>query len=252
MRKQKIIGALLCLGFLYACSPKIKTVLSSGQQVKSLAYDSEVYVYSINESVPDGVIKIAQISLGDTGFTLKCNYETMLEKAKQEARKVGANVLKITQHKTPSLLGSTCHRLKVTLYKSDALDLLEKHETSRAANYLGDVEYALLHVYRYSGGGSMINYNLKLGDATLCRVKNNFKTTIKIKKEGLNRLTAKTESKTELPFDVVFGKEYFLRCSLKIGAFVGRPKLEFVSYQNGKVEFENFKAKRDETRLSNK
>ena len=57
MRKQKMIGVLLCIGLMYACSPKIKTVLSSGQQVKSLAYDAEVYVYSVNESVPDGVIK---------------------------------------------------------------------------------------------------------------------------------------------------------------------------------------------------
>jgi len=53
-----------------------------------------------------------------------------------------------------------------------------------------------------------------------------------------------------LPFDVVFGKEYFLRCSVKMGVFVGRPEIEFVSFQNGKSEFESFEAKRDETKHS--
>jgi hypothetical protein len=67
----------------------------------------------------------------------------------------------------------------------------------------------------------------------------------------LNSLIAKTESKVELPIDVVFGKEYFLRCSVKIGLMMGRPIMEFVSYQNGKAEFEAFNAKRDETKLSN-
>jgi hypothetical protein len=46
-----------------------------------------------------------------------------------------------------------------------------------------------------------------------------------------------------VPIDVVFGKSYYLRCGIKMGALVGRPTLELVDYQTGKAEFENFEAK---------
>jgi len=109
-----------------------------------------------------------------------------------------------------------------------------------------DTDYALLHVYRFRGAGSLINYDLKLGDSTVCRIRNNFKTTLKIKKEGLNVIWAKTETKKELPIDVVHGKQYYLRCGIGIGAFVGRPTLEFVDYNTGRQEFESFDAKHTE------
>ncbi len=222
MKKRKIVSALLCAGLLYSCSPKIRTNLAAGYQPKALDYDAEVFVYSVHEMVPKNLEKIAQVSLGDSGMTLTCNYETLLEKAKEEARKVGANVVKITEHKTPNFW-TNCHRIKTSLYKGADIVALQQRKAGKAVeNSLGDVDYALLNVYRYSGVGPIVNYNLKLGDSTLCRVKNNFKTTVKIKKEGLNSLVAKTEAKVELPFDVIFGKEYFFALLCRDGTSHGK------------------------------
>lgn len=89
----------------------------------------------------------------------------------------------------------------------------------------------------------LVKFNLYLGDTVICKVRNNFKTTVHIKKDGLNTLWAKTESKSEVPIDIEFGKTYYLRCEVTMGALVGRPKLELVDNKTGKLEFESFKAK---------
>jgi hypothetical protein len=36
---------------------------------------------------------------------------------------------------------------------------------------------------------------------------------------------------------------YYLKCGVKMGAFVGRPKIELVNNKAGKLEFESLKAK---------
>jgi hypothetical protein len=74
-------------------------------------------------------------------------------------------------------------------------------------------------------------------------VRNNFKTTLHITKEGLNTLWAKTEAKSEVPINVKKGRTYYLRCGISMGAFVGHPKLELMDNREGKLEFESFKAK---------
>ena len=106
-----------------------------------------------------------------------------------------------------------------------------------------DVDYAILNVYRYGGRGSLMSYDLYLGDSILCRVRNNFKTTLRIKKDGLNSLWAKTEKKAEVSIDVEIGKTYYLRCGVSIGVLVGRPQLELIDGKTGKTEFETFEAK---------
>ena len=99
-------------------------------------------------------------------------------------------------------------------------------------------DYALLHLYRpKSMVGMAISYNLQLGDEVVFRVKNNSKTTLKVTSAGLKTLWAKTETRTELPVNVKLGQEYYIRCGLGMGAFVGRPKLEQVDSQRGKAEF---------------
>jgi hypothetical protein len=236
--KHNFFLAVLLLGLINSCSPKLKTVILNERP--TLAYDNEVFVVNINEQLPKGVKVVGKLAIKDSGFTTKCTYEMVLEQAKLEARTNGANIVKIIEHKTPSALGSSCHRLKVVFYYlKDTTGLANIEEEP----ILEGIDYAILHVYRYSGMGPMVGYNLQLGDSTICRVKNSFKEVIQIKKDGLNTLWAKTESKVQVPIDVVFGKSYYLRCGIKMGALVGRPTLELVDYQTGKAEFENFEAK---------
>ncbi|MDR2234342.1 MAG: hypothetical protein LBE56_14615 [Tannerella sp.] len=106
------------------------------------------------------------------------------------------------------------------------------------AEYQLSDDCALLHLYRPSSVvGTLIRYNLYLDNDMIFLVKNKSKTTVRITNEGLKTLWAKDESKTELPIDIRLGREYYIRCGLGTGPFVGKPRLEIVDNEKGKVEF---------------
>jgi hypothetical protein len=104
---------------------------------------------------------------------------------------------------------------------------------------------ALLHIYR-SGSmvGMMVSYHLHLDDEPLFRVKNKSKTTVMITEEGPGTLWARTESKTGIPIDIQLGQEYYIRCGVGMGAFVGRPTIEIVDNRTGKFEYDKISMKK--------
>jgi hypothetical protein len=92
-----------------------------------------------------------------------------------------------------------------------------------------NADYAVLHLFRPSKlVGAIISYNVNLDDSVVFRAKNGSKTSIKITREGKHLLSAKTESRTTLPLNVIFGEEYHVQCNLTMGFFVGHPKLKLV------------------------
>lgn len=112
--------------------------------------------------------------------------------------------------------------------------------------------YATLHVYRQKNFvGSMISYNLSVNDSTVCRVKNNSKYIIRLYKEGETELTAKTEKKSAVRINVEFGKEYYLKCGVKTGIMAGRPQLELIYPEQGKLDFQNVEGRNKESEKEN-
>jgi hypothetical protein len=97
--------------------------------------------------------------------------------------------------------------------------------------------FAIIKIYRPTGQGFLVGYNLHLGDSVICRVKDDFCQSVKVYKEGENTLWAKTEAKSEIPIKIEFGRIYYVRCGIDMGAFVGRPSLEIVGSNTGKSEF---------------
>lgn len=238
---MRILRGFLLLSListLGSCS--LMVVRNIENELDPLNYKEEIAVLAEADAVPYDAVYVGEIKIGDNGFTTKCKYDDVMRKAREEARKNGGNVIKLVKHKKPSVFGSSCHQIKAHLYKVNDINKLDQLVEEEK---LLDVDYAILNVYRYPGPGALIGYNLYLGDSVICRVQNNFKTTLHIKKEGLNTLRAKTESMSEIPVKFIKGKTYYLRCGIKMGAFVGRPELTLVDYKTGKVEFESFKAK---------
>jgi len=237
---KKILGVLMVyvLISLSSCNPKISTSIS--RSYPPLDYQQEVVVIGLDQPEPDNAEVLGQVKTGDTGFSTNCSYEVVIDKIKLEARKAGGNAIKVIEHKTPSAMGSSCHRITARILR---VENTESFTPEVEQELLLDVDYAILNVYRYGGAGAMVSYDLYLGDSIICRVKNNYKKTILIKKDGLNTLWARTEAKSEVPIDVKMGKTYYLRCGITIGAFVGRPKLELIDSKTGKAEFESFRAK---------
>jgi len=230
-----IISALI---FFSSCNPKISTSIS--KSYPALDYKQEVVVFGLDQPEPDNAEVLGQVKIGDAGLSTNCGYDIVMDKAKLEARKAGGNAIKIIEHKPPTAMGSTCHRITAKILK---VENIENYTPKAEEEVLLNVDYAILNVYRYSGTGALVSYDLYLGDSVICRVKNNFKTTLHIEKDGLNSLWARTEAKSEVPIDIKMGKTYYLRCEITMGAFVGRPKLELIDSKTGKAEFESFKAK---------
>ena len=104
------------------------------------------------------------------------------------------------------------------------------------------IDYAILNVYRYGGSGFILAFNLVLGDSTICRIGNNSSEVIRIKKEGTKTIWAQTEVRSQVTIDFKFGKVYYLRCGVSMGAVVGIPKLEMVDSRTGKSEFASFRS----------
>lgn len=237
MKKEATLFTMVILYVLQSCSPRISTSLN--KSYPPLEYQQEVIVLGIHQDEPADCEYLGEVKVGDSGFTTKCGYELVLDKAKMEARKIGGNVLKITEHKPPTALGSTCHRITAKILKVDNTDILF---TDIAANKL-DIDHAIFYVYRPSGAGLLLNYDLYLGDTVICRVTNNHKEKVRIYKDGLNSIWAKTEAKTEIPVDVELGREYYVRCGVEMGFMVGRPSIELVDASIGEGEYHSIKNK---------
>lgn len=233
---KKLHGLLIitALIFFSSCSPKIST--SVIKNYPPLEYKQEVVVIGLSELEPDIAEVLGQVKIGDAGFSAKCGYDIAIDKAKLEARKAGGNAIKIIEHKPPTAMGSPCHRITAKILKVENVESYKPKEVVDST--LLNADYAILHIYRHSGVGALVSYDLQLGDTTLCRVKNRWKKSIKVKKDGYNTLLARTEVKEELPIKIEFGREYYIRCAVKMGVLVGRPSLELVDNITGKAEFE--------------
>ena len=205
-----------------------------------LDYKQEVIVFEIDEEMPVDAEKLGTIKVRDSGLTDSDDL-VVIDKAKIEVRKVGGNALKITQYKTPNLW-SYYHRITADVFKIENIETyaINLGHLEIDSTLIG-VDYAVINVYRpaYIPYGAYINYNLHLGDSIICRVKRNFCESIKIYKDGYNSLWAKTETKTEIPIKVEFGKIYYILCSTSKGIFTARPYLEIVDTKEGKFEFDD-------------
>jgi len=102
--------------------------------------------------------------------------------------------------------------------------------------------YATLYLYRPSNfAGSAVTFDVDLDGEEVWRCKNGRKKAIKITKEGLLHIHARTEASSEVTINVEFGKEYYVECSIGMGVFVGRPVLSLKSEREGRQMFKSVK-----------
>jgi hypothetical protein len=92
--------------------------------------------------------------------------------------------------------------------------------------------------------GAAVGYDVRLGEQTLYRARNNSGTTVTVSGAGTVALWARTEQRVDLPLAVEPGGEYWVRCGMRMGAFVGRPTLEAVDAATGRAEMAGIPADR--------
>lgn len=226
---------------LFSCSPSIRTFVENKNQ--PLNPNAKIYVIALNETFNMSAQKIAHLEIGETGFTSKCDYDDVIKQAKLKAKEFGANVIKVTKHQYPEGTRSGCHRIDVDFYFTEnTTELEQNHPQNQQKNETW--EYSLLYIYRTHGYGNEISFDLYLDNKKLHSIPNSFKTIVKIPKEGVQKLTAKTRYyQTELNLDFENGNEYFLECEVTLEPMAGAPRLKLKDYQTGKHVFSNFISK---------
>lgn len=111
----KFLFLITVIGFT-SCSPKISSNFTNPQP--KLATDEKVALLDIEHKLPENVVKIGELKFQDSGFSTDCSFNSLMAQARTEARKNGANIVKVIDKKKPGLW-SSCYRLKIELYKYD-------------------------------------------------------------------------------------------------------------------------------------
>lgn len=232
MQKMRTVLLAAVATLSVACSPKVATTIYKSYEPQSSS--SKVFLLDQEDPVPASSEILGEFSFAGKAAT--GTYEGVIGKVNAEAQKIGGNAIKITGHQGPE--GKSGHQIKGQILKVEDTSVIQPKD-----DLIGDVDYAVINVYRFNGVGPLISYDLHLGDTVICRVKNNYKTSVQIRKTGMNSIWAKTETKDEIPVTIEAGRQYYVKCSLVMGAFVGRPKLELIDPKIGKTEFRFFNAK---------
>lgn len=111
----KILFLITVIGFT-SCSPKITSNFINRQP--KLPIDENIALLDIEHKLPESIIKVGELRFQDSGFSTDCSFNSLMTQARNEARKNGANIVKVVDKKKPGLW-SSCHRLKIELYKHD-------------------------------------------------------------------------------------------------------------------------------------
>ncbi|WP_166962274.1 hypothetical protein [Yeosuana marina] len=111
----KILFLVTVVG-LTSCSPKITSNFTNPQP--KLSIDEKVALLDIEHKLPENITKVGDLRFQDSGFSTDCSFNSLMNKARMEARKNGANIVKVVNKKKPNLW-SSCYRLKIELYKYD-------------------------------------------------------------------------------------------------------------------------------------
>lgn len=176
---KKTIWSILPLIVIFSsCNVKITTSLI--KSYPKLEDNSTVNILDINEKEPNNAEVLGKVKIGDPGFTFKCGYDIVIEKAKIEARKIGGNALHITEHKIPSIFGSNCHRIKADILKLDRVN-----DTLNTDNNYVDTIDAKIRNKDYKHYKIVINggYSYRLANVS-SDVPNEYKSYVKGLKSG--------------------------------------------------------------------
>jgi hypothetical protein len=94
-----ILGCL----FISSCTPRITTSIS--RPLEPVHYKQEILMFGLNVAQPPHATEIGIVKIRDSGFTVNCGWDAVIEDAKMEARNAGGNAIKITRHIPPSIWG---------------------------------------------------------------------------------------------------------------------------------------------------
>jgi len=111
---RQLLFGLLAI-FVASCAPRVSTKLT--KTYPALDSRQEVTVLGLKEDVPPNATVLGTVRVSDSGFSVDCGWDAVIEKAKIAARKAGGNMIKITDHTPPNVLLSTCDMISAQILR---------------------------------------------------------------------------------------------------------------------------------------
>jgi len=231
-----ILPLLFC-----SCGPKVLVTIQ--KKYPTTDYRQNIEVLGLGDNIPENSEKIGEIKVGDTGVSINCGYDVGIRKAKEEARKMGGNIIKLADHKTPDIL-SSCHRMLFVVLRQEDVEevLLEEgyvdsdNEVTTTVKIPGK---ALIYIFRLHGDYAETEFDLYLEDNLLCRVSDNFKTSVYVSKLGHLDLWTEVEYVVKVKIDIEADKEYFLQCDVLYNGDFPQAVLKLIDRQEGKQIYDS-------------
>ncbi|WP_018628021.1 DUF2846 domain-containing protein [Niabella aurantiaca] len=226
---------------LLLIGPVLAMTVNAGVVWQARDTANEILVFEVNKKIPATAKTIGQFKIGDKGFTTDCQYQRVIEKAQEKARKAGGNAIQITELKEPDIW-SSCYRIRGNILFIEDIDSLSQVTAAVVSTPVPGSDtatYATIYFYRPKNfTGSAIGYNINLDDSVVWRAVNNSRYEIRVYKEGKQKIWAKTEAKAIIPLSIQFGRSYYIKCSIAMGMWVGQPSLDLIDPEQGRPEYE--------------
>lgn len=114
MKHHYLILILASYTLFVSCTPSIHTTIYKKLPLNNS--NGKVQIFGIKEKIPPNAEKIGIVKITDSGFTLNCNFDLVSNLAKEEAKKIGGDAIKLTKHDLPDFK-SSCHRITADILK---------------------------------------------------------------------------------------------------------------------------------------
>ncbi len=155
---------------LVSCSPRMivstSPLAGSIQSPATVAPATGFLVIAEDEPFSGPAEELGDIIIRDSGLTLVCDYETVVGLASDKARALGANALRIYEHRQPSMWLSSCHQIRAKALRLPDLTPYEREvvwlpgRPLKLADFKGSLENRPFQAatsssirYRYTGLG---------------------------------------------------------------------------------------------------
>ena len=176
MKIFRVFSFFLLTLILVGCASTVRTTYTTKHSPTPI--DEPIIVYGLNDAMPSNTQNIGTIKIGDSGFSANCGWTQVIEKAKNECRKIGGNGIKLVSVYEPDF-SSTCYRITAYVLKSP-----EKQYISQTEKNTGYTLSKLKGEWSSSGVDEIEGIYEKIGDGQSA------KYTLGIKKMNSTEYTA--------------------------------------------------------------
>lgn len=169
---------------------------------------------------------------------MHCDYEELVRDAKEKARAMHGNMVKITEVIAPTFIGK-CYKIAADVYLASDISRYNAEMSPNNTPAPANNNYAMVYLYRLRDTLALLtSYHVHLNnDSIIYNAKRRSADSVRLYKEGTITLWGATEQRTEVKINVKFGGTYYVRCGLTKGEIRMYPVLELVDNDLGSDEY---------------